>query len=372
LMRCKYYYVVALLFLSSITVAAQTDAVDKYVKTEMQRKHIPGLTLALIKDGKVIKQRAYGLANIELNVPASVGDVYQIASTTKTFTGAAIMTLVEEGKLSLDDKVTKLLPELRAAWGEVTVRHCLTHTSGLPDVFADECSEAIAETRDEALKKLALMPVRRPGEKWEYNTTGYVLLGMIIERLSGVSYEEFLARRFFRPLGMTSSRFGDYKEIIKGRTSLYTNFQICRGNDFKMSSEKIWTALVLPYTYVPYEHPGAGLNSTIGDLVKWNLAIDKGRVLRQSTLNEMWTAVKLNDGKIFRSEGTEGYGCGWFVDDRPKHKAVGHFGGLSTGYIKYLDDKLTVIVLTNLEGADAEPLVKGIAALHISELRQAA
>jgi len=357
--------------MTSAHALAQADKVDDYVKAEMQRRRIPGLALAVIQNGKVVKHKAYGLANVELSVPASVDTVYQIASNTKTFTGAAVMTLVEEGKLSLDDKIVKLLPELPAGWGEVTVRHCLTHTSGLPDLYTNECSgEPIAETREEALKKLAAMPVvSKPGEKWSYNQTGYMLLGMIIEKMSGMSFDEFLRQRFFGPLGMSSTRFGDYKEIIAGRASVYTRLESCRGNDIKMSKDKIYS-LQPGYLYPAYTHMGAGINTTAGDLVKWNLAIDEGKVLKKATLDKMWTAVSLNDGKVFRFAGTQGYAGGWDVDDRPGHKSVGHSGGASTAYRRFLDDRLSVIVLTNLQGADPDSLVKGIAALYVPELAQ--
>jgi CubicO group peptidase (beta-lactamase class C family) len=199
---------------------------DAYVRREMRRRHIPGLSLAVLRGARVVRLKGYGLASVEQGVAAAAETVYQLASTTKVFTGAAVMLLAEEGKLSLDDSVTKLLPGLPAAWGGVTVRQCLTHTSGLPDAsLSDDTDEVIAPTRAEALVKLAALPfVSRPGEKWEYNQTGYVLLGMLVERLSGLSFEEFLARRFFRPLGMTRTSFGDSGEVVPGRATLYTRY----------------------------------------------------------------------------------------------------------------------------------------------------
>lgn len=353
-----------LVSLLSISAWAQESKVDDYVREEMRQRKIPGLTLAVIQNGKVVKQTAYGLANVELNVPATLDTVYQIASVTKSFTGAAIMALVEEGRLSLDDKVAKWLPSIPAAWNEVTVRHCLTHTSGLPDLHEDECSEYIADTREEALQKLARLPVvSKPGEKWSYNQTGFMLAGMIIETLSGMSFEDFLHQRFFRPLGMTSTRFGDYREIIPKRASIYTRYKRCRVDE-KVSPDKIYT-LQNGYVYEPFMYPGAGLNTTSGDLVKWNLAVDSGRVLKKATLDEMWMPVKLNDGKVLHVDGTLGYAIGWSVDDRPGHKAVGHSGGDSTSYWRFVDDKLTVIVLTNCQGADPRSLVRGVAALYV-------
>jgi CubicO group peptidase (beta-lactamase class C family) len=357
--------------LASVPATAQTDKVDDYVKAEMEKRRIPGMTLAVTRDGKVVKHKAYGLANIELNVPAAPETLYQIASTTKTFTATAIMTLVEEGKLALDDKVSKWLPEIPPAWGGVTVRHCLTHTSGLPDIMEHQCaSEPIAETREEALKKLAGMPVlSKPGETWSYNQTGYMLLGMIIEKITGMAFEDFLQRRFFQPLAMTSTRFGDYKKIIAGRASLYTRLESCIGGEPKLARDKIYSAQPA-YTYRPYTHTGAGINTTAGDLVKWNLALDEEKVLKKATLDQMWTATKLEDGNVFRFGGTAGFANGWIVDDKPGHKSVGHSGGGSTAYWRFLDDKLNVIVLTNCQGSDPDSLAQGVAALYVPEIAE--
>src|SRR5436309_1285606 len=209
----------AALLLLFANVPALADGVDDYVRSEMKKRRLPAVAVVVIREGKVVKEKAYGLANVELNVNADEDTLFQIASTTKAFTATAIMSLVEEGKFSLDERVRKLLPGLPLSWNGVTVRHLLTHTSGLPDVVLGEDSdEVIAQTRPEALRKLARMPLRnRPGAKWAYNQTGYVLLGMIIEKVSGLSFEEFMARRFFRPLGMTETRFGDDRAVVAGR-----------------------------------------------------------------------------------------------------------------------------------------------------------
>jgi D-alanyl-D-alanine carboxypeptidase len=368
-MKPSSLFSLILTLMISVPAAARADKVDDYIQAEMQKRHIPGLALAVTQNGKVVKQKAYGLANVELNVPATPETVYQIASTTKTFTAAAILKLVEDGKLSLDDSVTKWLPEVPAAWNGVTVRHCLTHTSGLPDIVIDPCTLAlVADTREEAIKKLAGMPVpNKPGETWSYNQTGYVLLGMILEKVSGLKFEEFLEQRFFRPLGMTSTRFADYKEIVPKRASLYTRIESCGPEGPKLFRDKIQSAQPA-YVYHPYMHMGAGINTTAGDLVKWNLALDEEKVLKRATLDQMWSAAKLADGKDFRFGGTSGYAHGWVVDDRPGHKSVGHSGGGSTAYWRFLDDKLTVIVLTNLQGSDPDSLAQGVAALYVPEL----
>lgn len=361
----------ALTLLIPVHAAAQTDRVDEYIRTEMKKRLIPSLALAVTRDGKVVKQKAYGLASVELNVPATTDTLYQIASTTKTFTAAAIMELVEDGKLSPDDKVARWLPEVPASWGGVTVRQCLSHTSGLPDIVLDPCTlKLVANTRAEALEKLAGLPIpNKPGETWSYNQTGYVLMGMIVEKISGTTFEEFLEQRFFRPLEMASTRYGDAREIVPGRASLYTRIESCDEKGPRLA-DRIYSAQPA-YLYPAYMHTGAGINTTVEDLVKWNLALDEEKVLKRATLDQMWSAARLADGQVFRFGGTAGYAHGWVVDDRPGHKSVGHSGGGSTAYWRFLDDRLTVIVLTNLQGSDPDSLAQGVAALYIPELAQA-
>lgn len=368
-MKTNLILSLTLILLAAVPALAQTDKVDDYINAEMQKRRIPGLSLAVVQNGKIVKQKAYGLANVELNVPATPDNLYQIASTTKTFTAAAVLKLVEEGKLSLDDSVTKLLPGLPAAWSGVTVRHCLSHTTGLPDIVLDQCTlELVASTREEAIKKVGEMPaVSKPGETWSYNQTGYILLGMILEKISGKTFEEFLQQRFFGPLGMTSTRFGDSKEIVPKRASMYTRLESCTDNQPKLARDKIY-AMQPAYLYPSFMHTGAGINTTVEDLVKWNLALDEAKPLKQSTLDQMWTATKLMDGTVFRFGGTTGFALGWIVDERTGHKSVGHSGGGSTAYWRFLDDKLTVIVLTNCQGSDPDSLAQGIAALFIPEL----
>ena len=181
----------------------------------MSKRKIPGLSLAVIRDDKVLKEAAYGAASVELGAPATLDTSYPLASMTKIFTAATIMQLVESGRISLDDSVTKLLPELPAKSSRVTIRHCLSHTSGLPDILTDGINGiTINGNRDAALRALAQMPVQEPGERSVYNQTGYVLLGMVIEKTIGVGYKDYVESRIFKPLGLTGLSFGDAWAII--------------------------------------------------------------------------------------------------------------------------------------------------------------
>ncbi|HEX8501866.1 MAG TPA: serine hydrolase domain-containing protein [Pyrinomonadaceae bacterium] len=356
---------VLLAFLLVAAAPARGDEADDFMRAEMSKRRIPGAALLVARGGRVVKLKAYGLANAELNVPAGEETLFQLASLTKTFTAVAVMSLAEEGRLSLDAKARSLLPSLPRAWGGVTVRQLLSHTSGLPDVsLGDDTDEVIAATLPEALRKLARMrPAARPGARWAYNQTGYVLLGIIVEKVSGVGFEEFMARRFFRPLGMTRTVFGDDGRVVIGRASMYTRYE--RQSDKEPSPAGLWTHRNL---FPAYLHPAGGLNTSAADLAKWDAALSGGRLLKPASLAEMWLTARLSGGRAARLGGTLGYGLGWMVDERAGHRAAGHSGGDAVSYIRFLDDGLSVAVLTNCQGADPDSLAFGVASLYVPAL----
>ncbi len=356
-----------LLLIVATGASLRADQIDEYVRTEMKNRRIPGMALAIVKDGKAVKQQAYGLASVELNVAARSKTVFLLASVTKTFTSAAILLLIEDGKFSLDDSVTKFLQDLPASWAPVTVRHCLSHTSGLPDIRKEE--KLIAYTRMNLLKKLAVMPVQKPGEKAVYNQTGYVLLGMIIEKVTGMEFEEFITRRLLRPLEMTSTTYGDARDIVPGRSSMYTILEPSLDRIWALGSED--EPVVSPdrvyavsYVYPRFQFTGAGLNSNIEDMTKWELALASGRVLKSSTLDEVATAFKLNDGE------NGPWGLGWFAGTRNGHRTMEMGGGWATRHLRLPDDDLSVIVLTNLQGSDPRSLAMGVAGMYVSDLKR--
>ena len=200
---------------------SSTSGIDDYIQGLMQKRHIPGVSIAVVRDGKVILAKGYGVANVELSVPATERTVYQLASVTKMFTATAIMMLVAEGKLKLDDRITERLSDLPAAWRDVTVRHLLNHTSGIKSYTSVKDFHKTSRKdydRRELLALVTKVPLEfAPGEKWSYCNTGYFLLGMLIEKVSGKEYGEFLDERIFQPLGMTQTRVNDLRAIIPDR-----------------------------------------------------------------------------------------------------------------------------------------------------------
>src|SRR5215470_17350228 len=190
--------VVALLIGSGAPISAKSDKINDYVSAQMRQLHIPGLSLAIVRDGRIIKAQGYGFANLELKAGATKETVYEIGSNTKQFTAAAIMMLVEDGKVHLEDPITNYFPEAPEAWRTITIRHLLSHTSGIQnhvavphwmDVFKTDLAFETSPARDELLKMFFKLPLEfQPGETWAYDNTGYYLLGIIIEKVTGKSY----------------------------------------------------------------------------------------------------------------------------------------------------------------------------------------
>jgi len=341
------------MFLTVLVLAAlagriYADRVDDYLAAQIAQRQIPGLSLAVIRDGKTIKSQGYGLANLELRVPVIPETVFEIGSLTKQFTATCVMMLVEEGKIALDDPVSKYL-EVPEAWKAITVRHLLTHTSGIKTYTALPGFEASLHLTVRAfIDKLAAHPLTfAPGESFAYCNSGYNLLGFIIEKVSGESYWKFLSARILNPLGMSSTRSRDQKTVILHRASGYE-----RENDALVNRDSDLTDVF----------SAGAIVSTVPDLVKWNAALDSGKLLKSSSLQQMWTPSKLNSGKI------SSYGFGWRVDESKGRKNIGHSGstsGFSASLQRFPDDKLTLIVLCNSgEPNVATTLARGIADIY--------
>ncbi|WP_240907016.1 serine hydrolase domain-containing protein [Paludisphaera rhizosphaerae] len=330
------------------------ESVDAYMREAMAKRHVPGASVAVVKDGKVLLSKGYGLANVELGVPATDQTVYQLASVTKTFTATAVMLLVGDGKLKLDDKISDRLKDLPAAWKDVTVRQLLTHTSGIKSYTSvkdfDKMTRKDFAPR-EILDLVAKEPLEFPsGEKWQYSNTGYFLLGMIVEQASGKPFGEFLAERIFRPLGMTKTRVNDLRAVIPGRAQGYE----WDGKELKNGE---YVSPTQPFS-------AGALVSTVADLVKWDAALAGGKILDGPTLEKMWKPTPLKEGEA-------SYGFGWGVTKVAGHREVAHGGGIpgfSTEIARFLDDRLTIIVLTNLEGGHAGEMARKIAGLVVPAL----
>ena len=341
------------------TTSSIDSTIDALVTKEMSDQHIPGLALGIYCDGKPIKTQGYGLANIELSVPATQYTIFQTGSVGKQFTAAAIMMLVESNKIRLDDPISKYLPHTPAAWRAVTIRHLLTHTSGIADYTDDEYTKSSLinlradYTEDQLYEKLIRLPLKfQPGEKWSYSNTGYVLLGFIIHKVTGEFYGDFLRQRIFKPLDMQTTRIISERDIIRNRAAGY---ELVKGQ----IKNQQWVSPTLNTT------ADGALYTNVLDLARWDAALYTEKLLTKSSLRQMFTPVALNDGKHAP------YGFGWEVPSpQNSHRLVEHDGawqGFTMVICRYLDDRLTVVVMTNLDASHSDPskIAHSLASLYL-------
>lgn len=348
-MHLKRTHFFALVLLLTLTSAVQADKVDDYVKSQMERQHVPGVSVVVIKDGKIIKSEGYGLANVELNVPARPDTVYKIGSVSKQFIATGIMLLIQDGKISLDDNISKFLDGTPETWKSIKIRHLLTHTSGIVRE-APGFDPLKIQNDAEVIKTAYSLPLRfTPGEKYEYCNVGYFTLAEIIARVSGKSWPDFLHERVFAPLAMNATRTTNMAEMVPNRANGYI------WRDGKLQNASIYFAL----------RPSGAFLSSVLDLAKWDAALESGKVLKQSTLDQAWSPVKLNNGTTYP------YGFGWELTPIAGHKRVNHGGslpGFRSQLSRFVDDKVTVIVLTNGDNANAGGIANGVANFYIPGL----
>lgn len=335
--------------LAQSTTPSSTDAdLDIWVQRQMDLRSIPGLQVAVVKDGQIVYSRAYGVANLQTPVPVTQDTVFSINSATKSFTGVEVMRLVERGEVDLSAPVSTYLADLPETWRPINVRQLLTHMSGLPDILTPD-GGYVGRDAAGALAALADQPLHSaPGERFAYNQTNYMLLGLIIERARGRSFEAVVAEDTFRAFGMTHSGFGDSLDLVPGKADSY---RYSRGE-----------APVLQNVYElfpAFTRTAAGINSSAQDIAHWLIALQNGEILRPETLKVLWSPAYFNDGRA--SE----WANGWVVVDRQNQPSVGMSGGGRSAFSVYPRDGVAVVILTNLAGAYPEELTDPIASRFI-------
>jgi CubicO group peptidase (beta-lactamase class C family) len=333
----------------AVTAPDETiKAIDRIASEDIDKKKVASYAVGVMKDGRLILARGYGFADLENEVPATAETVYRLGSITKQFTAMAILQLAEQGKLSVDDELTKFLPDYPLAGHKVTVHQLLNHTSGIRSYTSqkDFFKRARGDfSHDELLALFKNEPFDfDPGTKWLYNNSGYYLLGMIVEKASGQSYEKYLDEHIFRPVGMSATRYGHLRPLIRHRAMGYKPSSGNLINDDPISMDA----------------PGAAgaLVSTVLDLIKWHQALEAGDLLSSASYEALYRATTLSDGK------TQQYGYGWGLGELASHRKLSHGGGIngfSTMIARYPDDRLAVIVLANTAGADTGGVERRIA-----------
>jgi CubicO group peptidase (beta-lactamase class C family) len=293
---------------SSVPVAPldpeRLKSIDSFIAKEMVGQKIPGLAVGVYSRGQILLAKGYGQANVELSVPVKPETIFQSGSVGKQFVSAAIMMLVEEGKLSLDDSIAKYFSEAPANWKPVLIKNLLSHTSGLAEYESEERTGPkgpfylrLDFTEDELVTKIEALPIEAaPGDKWDYRNTNYVLLGILIHKITGKPYYEFLDERIFKPLGMTYTRPISERDIIPNRAAGY---EIENG---ELKNQE-WVSPTFNST------ADGTLYFNVLDLAKWDGALYGNELLKQSSLDGIWTIYPLNDGK----PNPAGYGFGWII-----------------------------------------------------------
>ena len=320
--------------------AGLTQRLDSIAGAEVRGGRSVGITAAAYKGNQRLLLAAYGKADVESNAPMTVSTMIPVGSIAKQFTAVAILQLRDQGKLSLDDDVTRWLPELNSAGNKITLRHLLAHTAGIvelgemPELRAIQLMRNPNVTRDSVYKIISRYPPAFPAGTMEiYSNTGYWLLGRIIEKASGMSYEQYLQQRIFTPLGMSRSMYCDNSKPVPNRASPY----FIRDGVSRRAPEIVHTA-----TYA-----AGAVCSTAGDMITWLQALHGGKVLSPKSYTELITPAKLNDGTVLR------YGLGTTIaEDSHGLRYFGHNGGgfgFSSEARWYPDAQLAIVVLTNSE-----------------------
>lgn len=347
----------------------KTVAIEQLVQSEMAERGIPGLQLTIVQHGKIIFTGAYGQANIETSTRVTKQTVFPINSISKAVAGVAAMQLVEAGKLDLDAPIRTYLEALPESWSGITVRQILNHMSGLPEISDDNLRLLDGAEPEAAWARVQALPLKlSPGTKFDYTQTNYVVMGKIVEKLTGKSYADFVRDRQFDAVGMERTRFAD----VTGATTkpqevqLYTHLTL-KVDGMKtvgVERSKLPFARDEPWTEILF--PAGGVRTTSTDLAKWVIALQKQKLVNKDSLEQLWKPQPQKDGTYRGFSSTiNGYGLGWPSARRADHPAITPVGGARAAIFIYPEDDLSIVVLTNLMGASPEKFVDRIASLSV-------
>jgi CubicO group peptidase (beta-lactamase class C family) len=336
------FLLTALVLASPLAAApASNESLDRYL-SKIYPAAEPGAAVLVTQNGKVLLRKGYGMANLEHGVPITPETVFEVGSVTKQFTAAAILMLQERGKLSVQDDLTKYLPDFPTQGKKVTLEDLLHHTSGIPSYTG--MAEWIPKMRedlsvDQLIGIFQGKPLEfDPGTKWAYDNSGYVLLGAVIEKVAGKSYERFIEDEIFQPLGMTHSYYGSWTDVIPHRAAGYD-----KENDHFINT---------PYLSMTQPYAAGSLMSTVDDLALWDRALTSGTLLKKESLDRAFTSGQLTSGQLTR------YGYGWTLHDLAGKRVIEHGGdinGFSCDVLRIPEAGIFIVVLTNNTEAALRP-----------------
>lgn len=356
----------AVLFSTQLISQNVSDSIDLFIKDKMIQMKIPGLQLAIIKNGKLEKLGNYGFANLEHQSQTNSKTTFSINSMTKAFVGVAVMQLKEQGKLKTDAPISLYISDIPSEWKNITIKQLLSNTSGLPNNIDEKeqvLGNGIEEKNWELVKQLPME--FKPGEKFSYNQTGYYILGKIITKLSGKHFTQFIEDNQFKTCNMSSTQFGDSNDIIPNNAGSYSTIINIDGK--WINDGKLHNAFA---TFPLFFRTATGVISTSEDLSKWLIALQNGKLLQKNSVNELFMSIKLNDGHIDGfNKLTNGYALGWPTVVREEHPAVAPVGGMRSALFVYPQDDLSIVVLTNLQGSNPEWFIDEIAGYYFPDMK---
>lgn len=339
----KYLFFLSLI-ISNFSFAQKQNAFDDYVKQVIQKDSVPGASFIIVKKGKTVKTGSYGFANLEHQVPAKQQTVYELASVSKPITATAMMMLVEEGKIVLDSSIAFYLgPVVTEPYQTITVKQLMNHTSGIvSDHYTHTKLYAPTPLRYSAKEQLTdlfkMKPVAPPGKQYGYSNTGFFLQACIIEKVTGMSYQQFMQTRIFDAAGMKHTYFINGDSIVPNRVQIYTKR---KGKLVRFSLEGTIQSLDA--------NGFGGLMSTTEDLATFVTAINNGKLIKKESLNQMLTVSKLNDGTdAGHQRNGSNIGLSWYIKEINGKRCVSHSGHTGTVLLFFPDEDLTVVLLSNL------------------------
>lgn len=358
-MKTADLLVYALLIFSTFNnLMGQTmpESITKTIDTIFVEYNIPhpGASVMVIKDGKIIFSKGYGYADIQNKIPIEPATNFRLASVSKQFTAMSIMMLSERGKISLDGPLKKYFPDFPAWADHIKIINLLNHTSGIWDyesLIPDEQTIPVSDHDVYTSIKEVDSLYFSPGEKFQYSNTAYVLLGLIIEKLSGLTFSDFLKENIFIPLGMNDSRTNLPDADIPKRAFGYSENE----GSFTKTDQSVTS----------YTLGDGGIYSSVTDLYKWDQMLYNGKLLKPATLDKVFTP-----SSVISKESNENYGLGWYLSERKGKKCIWHNGdsrGFTNLLLRYPEEKLAIIILTNRNGADLPILQQQLEKLFIKE-----
>jgi CubicO group peptidase (beta-lactamase class C family) len=337
---------------------AANQRAQALLREQMRSRRIPGLQAAVVHKGRLALSFADGFANVEHRVPVRATTLFPLNSITKAFTAVAIMQLVEAGKVSLDAPIATYLDGLPPSWQPVLVRHLLAHLSGLPDVYGEE-GVIGGGGEQEAWAAVRALPLQAPpGERAAYNQTNYLLLGRMIDRLAGMPFTRFIGERQFARTGLDSARFGDTFDVIPDSAQSYSYRRLVKGKgEVDTGTLNHWVDDIPPFL-----RSASGTYATAEGFAGWILALQRGSLMSASSKEALWAPQPLKDGTFGP------WTLGWLQMGTATQRAIGGIGGGRSAFAIYPDHDISVMILTNLAGADPQAFLHDVARLYVPEL----